>query len=80
MLVSVNWDFRGESGSVYRYIHMENEGMTPLGAGNFLYVRAGEERPVIVYAGEAERLTAAIGDRWREASEKHGATPQPAPL
>ena len=67
-------DFRGESGAVYRYLHVETEAATPLGAGNFLYVRTDEERPVIVYAGEGERLTTAIGERWREAAEKHGAT------
>ena len=69
-----NRDFRGESGAVYRYLHLENEGATPLGAGNFLYVRAERDRPVIVYAGEAERLTTAISERWREAAEQHGAT------
>ena len=67
-------DFKGESGAVYRYLHVEQEAATPLGAGNFLYVRADEEKPVIVYAGEGERLTTAIGARWREAAEKHGAT------
>ncbi len=67
-------DFQGESGTVYRYLHVEHEASAPLGAGNFLYVRAEKEKPVIVYAGEGERLTTAIGVRWQEASEKHGAT------
>ena len=72
--MSVIRDFRGESGVVYRYLHVENAGVTPLGAGNFLYVQAGGEQSVIVYAGEGERLTTAIGERWREAVERHGAT------
>ncbi len=72
--VSENRDFRGGSGAVYRYLHVEDERMTPTGAGNFLYVRTDAERPVIVFAGQAEQLTAVIGDRWREAAQKHGAT------
>jgi len=48
--------------------------MTPLGAGNFLYIRTDDERPVIIYAGEGERLTTTIRERWREAAERHGAT------
>jgi hypothetical protein len=72
--VAGNRDFGGASGAVYRYLHLEHERMTPLGAGNFLYVREDEGRPVVVFAGEAERLTASIGERWREAVELHGAT------
>jgi hypothetical protein len=72
--VGGNRDFGGASGAVYRYLHVESERMTPLGAGNFLYVREDEGRPVVVFAGEAERLTTAIGERWPEAAERHGAT------
>jgi hypothetical protein len=70
-----NRDFQGAAGSVYRYLHVEQEQMTPLGAGNFLYVRVGAGAPpTVIYAGEAERLTTGLGERWQEAVELHGAT------
>ena len=67
-------DFRGQSGAVYRYQRMEPQGVAPLGAGNYLYVRAEKAAPVIVFAGECERLSEAIGTGWRDAVDKHGAT------
>ncbi len=59
---------------VYRYQRVEPEGPAPLGAGNFIYLRASGRHPGVVYAGEAERLAEALGVRWREAVERHGAT------
>ena len=67
-------DFRGQSGAVYRYQRVEPQGPAPLGAGNYLYVRADKATPVIVFAGECERLSEAIGTGWRDAVDKHGAT------
>ncbi len=67
-------DFRGKSGAVYRYQRVEPQGAAPLGAGNYLYVRAEKATSVIVFAGECERLSEAIGSGWRDAVDKHGAT------
>jgi hypothetical protein len=72
--MSGNRDFEGASGYIYRYLHIENDQMTPLGAGNFLYARPGKSRALIViYAGETERLTTGIGEKWDEAVKRHGA-------
>ena len=67
-------DFLGQSGNVYRYLEIDNARATPPGSGNYLYVRLIERGPVVVAAGEGERLAKTIEDTWREAAEKHGAT------
>ncbi|HZZ35727.1 MAG TPA: hypothetical protein VFE03_08385 [Caulobacteraceae bacterium] len=67
-------DFRGQSGAVYRYLEVDNASATPLGSGNYLYVRLLAKGPVVICAGEGEWLAKAIEDTWRKAAEEHGAT------
>ena len=68
-------DFQGRSGAVYRYGLIDGEHPLPLGAGNFLYVRASLNGSVtVIFVGEAERLTDGAGERWDEAVATHRAT------
>jgi hypothetical protein len=68
-------DFHGKSGAVYRYGLIDGKHPPPLGAGNFIYVRAEPDgSATVLFAGETERLTDGVGERWSEAIETHRAT------
>jgi hypothetical protein len=68
------FDFAGKSGAAYRYILLEDgQPLWPSG-GNYIYVRAGERGPQVVYAGEAESLFRGYLDHWDRASKAYGAT------
>ena len=71
--MSVQIDFVGASGTVYRYASREGQRLSPSG-GNFVFARRTSEGLVVVYAGEAENLLALADQRWGEASQTYGAT------
>lgn len=68
------FDFTGESGTVYRYFAQDDERPPSPAGGNYLYVKTGEAGPEVVYAGETESLYRGLRDAWGEAREQYGAT------
>ncbi|WP_269716605.1 hypothetical protein [Caulobacter sp. NIBR2454] len=66
-------DFTGKSGTVYRYMPLEDDRVSPMG-GNYLYVRLAGPSATVVYAGETENLYKGHKDRWEEAKAAFGAT------
>jgi hypothetical protein len=66
-------DCRIESGEHLRFtLFKEGRPLSPMG-GNFLYVRDGEDGPVILYAGQTDNLALHAQERWGEAASSHGA-------
>jgi hypothetical protein len=69
-----DFDFPGESGTLYRYqLHEDDRPPSPAG-GNYLYVKMDKGQPVVVYAGETESLYRGWSEGWADARANHGAT------
>lgn len=67
-------EFAGKSGAVYRYTEaVDGPPMWPSG-GNYVFVRDGERRPQLVYAGETESLFRGYREGFDRAQAEHGAT------
>ncbi|MGH7011230.1 MAG: hypothetical protein ACREEX_10370, partial [Caulobacteraceae bacterium] len=63
-------DIRGASGAVYRFaLHRDGRPLSPMG-GNYLYVRAKEDRPhgfEVVHVGEGQNLLTDAHGQWDKA-------------
>ena len=57
-------EFAGKSGSVYRYVTLEEERYLPPAGANYVIARITPQGSRILYAGETERLSAR---EWEQA-------------
>ncbi len=67
-------DLRGASGAVYRFRLADDAGAKTTISGNFVYVRATDGDPEILYIGQTDNLMMGVSARWPEAVSAHGAT------
>jgi hypothetical protein len=67
-------EFKGASGAAYRFRLAENGDPKTTISGNFIYVRAVDANPTVVYAGATTNLASGVREKWEEAVKEHGAT------
>ena len=67
-------EFTGASGAAYRFRLAENGDPKTTISGNFIYVRAADANPTVVYAGATTNLASGVREKWEEAVKEHGAT------
>lgn len=65
-------DLEGASGTTYRFHRVDDIAHLPAIAGNFIYVRSGGAKPVVVCCGVCETLLRAA-QTWPAAQKDHGA-------
>jgi len=71
--MTVQLDFVGASGAVYRYFERDGERLSPSG-GNFIFASEAANGLTVIYVGEAENLMNLADVRWPEAKTRYGAT------
>ncbi len=67
-------DLRGASGAVYRFRLADDGSAKTTISGNFVYVRATDGDPVVLFLGQTDNLMLGVSVRWPEAVSDHGAT------
>ncbi len=67
-------DLRGASGAVYRFRLADDAGAKTTISGNFVYVRATDAEPLVLFVGQTDNLMMGVSVRWAEAVADHGAT------
>jgi hypothetical protein len=69
----LRYSFRGASGKLYSYAHIQNGALSvlPADAGNYIFAFGTIANPVPVFIGEAESIQRAFLDseHWRRAQE-----------
>jgi len=71
--MTVQLDFVGASGAVYRYFERDGDRLSPSG-GNFIFATEAADGLSVIYVGEAENLMTLADARWPETKARYGAT------
>jgi hypothetical protein len=71
--MTVQLDFIGASGAVYRYFERDGDRLSPSG-GNFIFASESPDGLTVIYVGEVENLMTLADARWPEAKSNYGAT------
>ncbi len=67
-------DLKGASGAVYRFRLADDGGAKTTISGNFVYVKATEGEPEVLFLGQTDNLMMGVAVRWPEAVADFGAT------